>query len=105
MGRTLGPRGSPSKGIGPVSSYQQMQNWRSSQGAINSKIFGKPAAIDGHGAVLASINSVMYAAQASLAGQAALARVQKKVIAALGAPAPPAAAVARARGQAILSSL
>ena len=87
-----------------VSAYQQMQDWRSSQGSINSRMLGSPGTTDVSGDALASISSNMYANQATLAGQAALARVQKKVAAATGT-AQSGPEVARARGAAILSSL
>jgi hypothetical protein len=94
--------------VNSVSAYQQMQSWRSSQGAINNKILGSATDTVDNSSAFTSISSNMFANQATLAGYAALARVQTKVqqaTATAGSTEHSGPTNAQARGQAILGSL
>ncbi len=94
--------------IGSVSPYQQMQNWRATQSAVNNAVFGNSSSgttVD-YSSAFTNVTANFYDTQATLAGVAALTRIQDqtdKVNAAnSGSVAHTAPDNAKAIGQALL---
>ena len=86
--------------------WQQMQNWRISQGNINSQQLGSLGAAADYSASFASAASSYYDSAGNLAARAALTRIQAKTAAAKGTPlsGDTALAAAKSAGAAILNN-
>jgi hypothetical protein len=95
--------------IRSISPYQQMQNWRATQGYYNDKTMGNASAAIDNSFAFTSVTSSAAQTSGSLAAQAALARIQKQAAAAnakqSGSTEHSGPATAQANGQAVLSSL
>src|SRR5262245_53913362 len=96
-----------SMSIRSLSPWQQMQNWRYSQGNINSQQLGSLGAAADYSASFASAASSYYDSAGNLAARAALTRIQAKTAAASGKPlsGDSALAAAKSAGAAILNNL